>query len=298
MPFWLKKKDFKWSLQIFDPWSCWAWVITFHFPLSRGISFEPCSPPRSRISRGSSKAGSDLPMRLMRMMLGRVRDRWTLGSMWTLKSLSRILGQKISQMKMGSHYHLLTWRWVGQLGSNPRTVSSGSTSACGIECGSCHSSRSEFAGQCQWASGLSAPSSATRVSSEEGKEERSLCAIGCSQCMQHHVATPHSTGGLWAWWTFDHGFGPPWSTVAIPISRLVARWDPHQCQCQDQHHFGRSSCEVSYNCDEDARQLQDGVGWIHDLVWISSMRSLGLRDRCSAIACCFSAIPVADHAEW
>ena len=34
------------------------------------------------------------------------------------------------------------------------------------------------------------------ISSEEGEEERSLCAIGRSQCMQHLVATPHSTSGL------------------------------------------------------------------------------------------------------
>ena len=46
----------------------------FHFPLCPGISLEPCSPPHSAISRGSSKAGFHLPTRLMMTMLGRARD--------------------------------------------------------------------------------------------------------------------------------------------------------------------------------------------------------------------------------
>ena len=49
--------------------------------------------------------------------------------------------------------------------------------------------------------------------------------------------------------------------------------------------------------DEDARQLQDGAGWIHDFLWLSSMRSLGLGDRGSAIARGFSAVQMADHEE-
>ena len=299
-----KKKDFKWSLKFSILGLVGPGVITFisvclvaSLSSHAALCFhQPTEAPSKQVS--ACLCGS----------------RWRCSvEHWICKLLDQCGYPRDSTGSMGRR--AIRWWWgptttcrlEGQqanFGSNPWTVCSSSATTCSIKCGSCHSSRSEFAGQCQWATGLSASSQATGVSSEEGEEERSLCAIGCSQCMQHLVATPHSTSGLWAGWTFDHGSGPPWSTVAISISRLVARWDPHQCQCQDQHHVGRSSVEISYHGlslqhlhDEDARQLQDGVGGIHDLVWFSSMRSLGLRDRGCAIARGFSAVQMADHEE-
>ena len=102
-------RNFVWSLLFFTTglegpgWS--------HF-LSRTDLFKPCSPVLSQINRGSYRAGSLQPGRMM-MMLNRALGRSAHGSMWTPLLTTRIHGLREWKKKMmGSNYHLQIWGLV------------------------------------------------------------------------------------------------------------------------------------------------------------------------------------------